>query len=279
MFPNSPRMRITPVPLQGGYVDFIPHDAARQTTSLGGPPRSSMADDLCFYLRNHEAIVGIDTPEAVELLVKKIVASHYMQHLDYITMIVSHSQWVMSRHDTVDSFNTYNVEAQWSDAQALGRRIAEYCSDLEWIMLQCKIPFEGSNTPPQRTSWKDTTLDYQFLYMRYTNLRTRAESLNASMTALMGMVGNQQSVREARRTRALTVLGLMFIPLAYVSSLFSMADEYLPGRSRFWLYFAVSLPLILLVFATYVLVDNGLLGRTSWLTNFGKIKSAENKVK
>lgn len=228
-----------------------------------------MMDDLCFYLENHEAILQIDRPEAVEFLAKKIIASHYMQHMEFTNMAISHSQWVMSRHNNIDSLGAFNVEAQWSDVQALGRRITECAEDLEWIMLQCRIPLENPDTS-RTTSWRDSTLDYQFLYMRYGSLRTRAESLNSSIAALVGMSGNQHSLREAKRTRALTVVGLMFIPLAYVASLFSMADGYLPGHSRFWLYFAVSLPLMVVMFGIYGFVDRDILGLATMLETWRK---------
>ena len=49
--------------------------------------------------------------------------------------------------------------------------------------------------------------------------------------------------------KVLTVLGLVFIPLAFTCGLLSMNDRYLPGTGLFWIYWAVALPLIILVFS------------------------------
>lgn len=189
-----------------------------------GPSRTCMLDDLCFYIQNYSALLAKDDPDSVAVFAKKIIASHYLQHFQYLRAIVSDVQFHISRQDRVrlDYFSPGFVEAQWSDTQALERRMSEYCEDLESIMLQCHIPFELSNSRT-KTAWRDTDTDFQFLYARFKDIRHRAEMLNSAVTGLASMSGNRQalqeqelSLREAKSTKALTLLGLIFIPLAYV---------------------------------------------------------------
>jgi hypothetical protein len=67
-------------------------------------------------------------------------------------------------------------------------------------------------------------------------------------------VGNRQSLFEARSVRLLTLLGMTVLPLSFTSGLFSMSGEYAPGNSHFWVFFAVSVTLIGLIFGiTYTL--------------------------
>ena len=119
--------------------------------------------------------------------------------------------------------------------------------------------------------WLDSTADFQFLLMRFRELRHRTECLNAAVTGLAGITGNRQaykeqqlalstarrSIREAKSSKAVTLLGLIFIPLAYTSSVFSMTEPYGPGGEQFWQYFAASLPLFLVVLAAYYVLDFG----------------------
>ena len=251
---------VAPGRFQGGYLDFLPPDT--QLESRCGPPRTSMLDDMCFYIQRHQNLLSNDNPDCVALFAQKIVASQYLLHSEFLSSSISYVQFHLSRQNRIqlEYFSNDFVEAQWSDMQALERRMTEYCYDIEAIMLQTSIPLEVPSTS-KSMSWDDVKSDFQFLHMRFRDIRHRAEMLNSTITGLASMSGNRQasreqelSLKEARSTRALTILGLVFIPLAYTSSLFSMADPYGPGSERFWVYFATSFPLILLAVAGYYVI-------------------------
>jgi hypothetical protein len=264
---------ISPRLFQNGYVDFMPHSV--QMATLVGPPRISMLDDLCFYLQQHSSHINSGSNSGVEVVAaftKKIVAAHYQQLLSFVGSVVSEVQFHMSRMDRSAGMMGYLdavvVEAgQWSDTQALERRTSEYITDIEGIMMQCGIPLVDHpdvSSCAARSSkagitaqnpWDDSTADFQVLHIQLVNLRRRAEHLNTSIAGLASMSGNQQALREAQSTKALTLVGLVFIPLAYTATLFSMTEPFAPGGERFWLYFAVSLPLILCVLGMYTAVD------------------------
>lgn len=318
-------------PYQGGYVDFVPHPPATQQLSgrgpsFQGPPRTSMLDDLAFYLREHAGPlvlspgdgsdddndndnggVAADPDAVVGSFVRKLVASHYLRQAEHLRAVLSQNQRTLSRKIDLASLPMDKVEDLWSDTQAWERRTAEYCEDLEAIMMQLGIPLEqpdlsshanGSWTSPASPSsslvasslyagdgsarscrrrqrelsrWLDPTLDFQFLHLRFSELRRRVECMNGAVTGLASITGNRQahreqqlaletarrSMREANRTKAVTLVGLVFIPLAYVSSLFSMTDSYAPGGRDFPVYWAVALPLIILVLSMYYVLDLG----------------------
>jgi len=185
----------------------------------------------------------------------KIIASHYLKQADYLRAITSDIGWRLTRKDKV-VFAIETVEARWSDIQSLERRMSEYCEALEAAMIQLRIPFEEPDMQKMQT-WCDITRDFQFLYMRFNDIRHRTAMLNSAMTGLAGMAGNRQSLKEARITKALTFLGLVFIPLAYTASLFSMPEPYGPGYERFWLYFTISVPLMVFLVGSFYLVDIG----------------------
>ena len=66
-------------PFNGGYRGFLKYNENDTNSQLLGPPRTSMMEDLCFYLTRHTAIIdNWDCPSAVTLFAKKIVASHYL---------------------------------------------------------------------------------------------------------------------------------------------------------------------------------------------------------
>lgn len=214
--------------------------------------------DLVFYLQHHTPHLpptpSIHPPST---FARKLIASHYLALFNFSRGLVSDVQFHMSRHghDALDHLGATFVDAgQWSDAQALERRLGEYCEDVEDVMLRCGIPLsdaeliQGGGTADD---WSNCAVDFQMLRMRLRDVRRRAELLNAAITGLASVSGSQQALREARSTKALTLVGLVFIPLAYTATLFSMTGPFGPGEEMFWVYFAVAGPLVLCVLGGY----------------------------
>ena len=184
-------------------------------------------------------------------------------------MVIEVIQSVLARRQGSTSFAIIAIEEQWSDVQVLERRIGEYKDDLETIMLQIQIPFE--NPSLNNTGWKESIADFQFLRLRFREISERANALNGSIAALAGLTNNRQameaqelalkaaerSIREAKSVKALTIIGIVFIPLAFVASLFSMSDPFRPGERLFWMYFVVSLPLLGLIVLGYRILEQG----------------------
>lgn len=245
-----------------------------------------MLDDLAFYLETHAGLVDSTEPESVvNVFVSKIVASHLLKQTEHLRATLSAVQRGLTRKQDLAKLPMTKVEALWSDMQGWERRTGEYLEDVEGIMLQLGIPLSPTQTPatgstappigtppqpepgPLRsnvTAWSDSSADFQFLHLRFRELRHRTEMLNAAVTGLAGITGNRQaykeqqrSIREAKSTKAVTLLGLVFIPLAYTASVFSIEKPFGPGGELFWVYFVTSAPLILVVMVGYYVLDFG----------------------
>lgn len=261
-------------PYNSGYLDFMPLPS--QMESRSGPPRSSLLEDLLFYLQNYSHLLNLSSPMSLRVFVEKIVASQYLKLAEYLQSNVEIVQWNLSRKQDLTNFEVSSAEEIWSDIQAWERRIGEYQDDLEGIMLQLRLPLESPDLS-QTWSWKDSMADFQHLMIRFRRIGERTHALNSAVAALASLVGNratfraaelslreyERSGREAKSVKALTILGIVFLPLSFSASLFSMSDRYLPGRVMFWVYLAVSMPLLGLVILIYSItelgyVDNGI---------------------
>ncbi|KAK0657052.1 hypothetical protein B0T16DRAFT_452548 [Cercophora newfieldiana] len=237
-----------------------------QAATRRGPPRTCLADDLAFYMTTHSNLVdGISSPDDVAFFAKKIIASHSTQAFDYVRRNLREVQRFMrgpSNSDLTKS-DLSAVESNWVDMQFIERRLDKARMELEDILLQTCSSLDPPD-PSTITSWKDVSADFRLLYHRLIYLQQSAERINASITGLASIVGNRQAFREqqlslhaAEKSRGLTFIGLVFIPLAFVSYIFSMSEPYGPGGEQFWLYFAISVPMGLMVMAAYYMFDLG----------------------
>ncbi|KAI0141206.1 hypothetical protein GGR57DRAFT_509264 [Xylariaceae sp. FL1272] len=242
-------------PHNGGYPDFSPH--RDQTKNPNGPPHTSFLDDISFYLCHHLAKLDLHDPLCPLWFIENIIASHYTKTVEFVDATLEKMQYNLSRRDNMSQFKLTDVEEQWSDIQAWDRRIAEFKNDLYGIMLQLRhTPSDLAFDHPKELGTSGT--NYRFLLLRLTEIGQRVQSVSTSVAAVVSMTASRtamkvqelslqmadQSVREAKNVRALTILGLVFIPFAYTSSLFSMAERYAPGGDLFWVYFVVSFPLL-----------------------------------
>lgn len=248
-------------PYLDGYVDFVPEDV--QASTRRGPPRTCLADDLAFYISTHGDLVGMDTPDAVALFVQKIVASHYTQFFDYFRRKLRDVQRFMRQPSDQTKSDLSAVEANWVEVQKIERRLDKGRMDVEEILLQIGASLALPD-PGIITSWRDVSADFRLIYHRLIYLQQTAERVNASITGLASIVGNRQAFKEqqlslhaAEKSRGLTFIGLVFIPLAFVSSLFSMAEPYGPGGELFWIYFVISVPASIGVMAAYYIFNLG----------------------
>jgi Mg2+ and Co2+ transporter CorA len=113
--------------------------------------------------------------------------------------------------------------------------------------------------------------DFIGIHNNLKSLHRRSGTLASDFNGVAAIVLNREalkeanrSIREARSVRVLTLLGMLFLPLSYASSLLSMATDFLPGAKNFWIYFCIAIPLILVVALGAVLVSSGSFGEESW---------------
>jgi Mg2+ and Co2+ transporter CorA len=68
------------------------------------------------------------------------------------------------------------------------------------------------------------------------------------------LADNRKSMVEAGRIMQLTYIAVVFVPLSFVAAIFSMAEEYIPGKPGFRIYLVSALLLMLLVLAVSILL-------------------------
>lgn len=229
---------------QGGYNDFIKYSTVQEAVDAETPPRTSTFDDLCFYHTQHCKHLQLDSdPKSATSFAQKLVASEYMLLIEYNRFLLYHIGWKLSRQNSFEIFNSVWVEQTWSDLNSFHCRIQTHHQNI--VMVTANLELKKSTTK----GWMNTTADFAHIEEQFLSLRQKGEILLDSFSGLAGMVGNRQSLDEARSVGLLTFLGIAFVPLSLVASLFSMSDEYRPGAEDFWVYFAVSIPFVALTFA------------------------------
>lgn len=270
----KPSEKLRNFPFQGGYLDFIPTVSSRVAAEKSKHPHSSMLRDLVHYYMNHADLFPDDwaDPSRSSLFVKKIVAAHYLQLVDYIKAMLPSLELRLTTA-WVDE------QEQWKSLQTISRRCGNYQDDIEDTLLSLGYPVDTLDSG-RRVAWTDCQKDFQYIYFRLKILKERADTLMQSMTGLASIAGNRQNLEEAKRVKRLNLLALLFVPLAYTSSLFSMQDSYAPNKGKFWVYWVSALSVVALTFIITWVLDSALDDAAQWDVPFRKwLRSERNPDK
>ncbi|SCV27195.1 uncharacterized protein FFB14_01433 [Fusarium fujikuroi] len=166
---------------------------------------------------------------------------------------------------TLSEWNIFNYlisrcskHYQYSDQLKAGRLHDEVLLDLQrWKMrsrsnhrkLSILRDVISSHILPSDDAaiWNGVLNDVNYLRDQLHDYSQSLEQMVMVATSLIQLLDSRRSILEAINTKRLTFLALVFVPLAWVSSLFSMSDHYSPGHDLFWVYFATALPLLAVV--------------------------------
>jgi CorA-like Mg2+ transporter protein len=88
--------------------------------------------------------------------------------------------------------------------------------------------------------------DRDFLAIRdkFADYRTWAENLLDITSTHLALMETEKSISDSRTLSRLTILGSFFVPVSFVCSFFSMNGDLAVGENKLWVYFAMTLPLV-----------------------------------
>lgn len=232
-------------PYGAGYVDPTPWDSelarsGRQADSVG-PPRTSALDDVAFYwtnVANPQQIAAAQKDVSLSsTYFKKIVASQWTLLLEFIWAKLGEFEKELG----ANGGKRLNFLAETlADVNLFRRRLSWYYDEVEMCLHSMSVAID------ERQSDEEGKELISVLF-RLRACKEKIESLTPIVTGLLSIRQADLSMREAMLVSKLTLVALVFIPLSFTASIFSMGGDFLPGASMFWVYFAVAVPVTLVI--------------------------------
>lgn len=91
--------------------------------------------------------------------------------------------------------------------------------------------------------WKDLCTDFRDLDSRRSVLEARVDRITATMTAIIAIDENKKATNNANDVARITYLAFVFVPLSFLTGIFSM-DRGFPhgGTMVYWVFAALGVP-------------------------------------
>lgn len=243
-------------PLWYGYRNWEDTPSYKVDKLPKPPPRDTFFNDLVYWAQKHESFVSrYATPSAhlpiITLL--HLICAEWLTMSEYIKTRISQIEWEISvpEHFLKPGTNindALNKLHMWRRLVPLYREmIAETIqrvSEMEW-------PTDHIGAQPSTildsTKEHNTPLgifgdDFKKALGFMDDFQDRIDRLTSVVTAVISIEDSRHARDDNRNLARLTWLGTFFIPLSYISSLFSMQPDISQLGNTYKLYFAVAFP-------------------------------------
>ncbi|KAL1595288.1 hypothetical protein SLS60_009978 [Paraconiothyrium brasiliense] len=232
----------------GGYEDFMaPHQyfmKAEEDTEVPAD-KPGMFDDLQqYWKRERPACFNPDDPsiQSLAYYTLRIAAAEWVKYIGVMQQCLKQYEY---NHDQLPALSLDKFDRDLRELQSWRRRT---------MVSQTKIKSVLRFLSPKHCAMEAPQRDLEYLSEDFEHIHDTIDTVGRRLESMLPVVMSFVQITDARRSFAetadisrLTVLALIFVPLTFVSSLFSMNTEYSPGSGDFWVYFTVAIPITGLV--------------------------------
>jgi Mg2+ and Co2+ transporter CorA len=154
---------------------------------------------------------------------------------------------------TFDSLHQRPKHAENQDFKELHRWRRSSRQSLKKLQSVEAFVLHWQSEDPTGQNSKFLLQDIRHMTKEIEQHRHSLETMVAIMTSVIQLTDSRRSIEEAFNIRRLTYIALIFIPLSFTVSIFSMGGDFIPGKDRFWVYFATAVPLLFVVLCSSIL--------------------------
>lgn len=239
------RVQLNLRPFLGHYENFAELPKfSEDWKSIDHHTRGGMLDDVISYWK--QSVPACFDPEnptiqALAYYPFQIVAAEWVKYTEVMRTCIKPFEYPVGERPDLSRFNT-----DLRELQSWRRRSIRSQEKIQMIIR--KLKSHESPDPHHRSAIEILIADFEVISNNIRIAGRRLENMLPVVTSLVQIIDARQSFAETANISRLTILALIFVPLSYVSSLFSMNEVNKPGGSGFWVYFAVAIPVTLVVF-------------------------------
>ncbi|KAI1345618.1 hypothetical protein F5Y01DRAFT_320599 [Xylaria sp. FL0043] len=232
-------------PLFGGTEDFSSVKSAINRHYIPCANQSTFEKLLAYWTSGHpdDFNSNVLTMRALAYYPLRIIAAEWVSYHGLMSLSLQQYDRPPSANETsAEQLN--RISLALTSVSSWPRRVASSTTSLRKCIHFIKHHGRSGSSSDY---WTSLLEDYEHLAVNLTQQGKQLETAVPLVTAYLQLAEGRRVYSETKNVTRLAVLSLIFVPLSFVSSLFSMAGNILPGGPQFWLYFAVAGPVLTIV--------------------------------
>ncbi|CAG8953002.1 hypothetical protein HYFRA_00003192 [Hymenoscyphus fraxineus] len=231
-------------PLWGGPRNLRPCPSKNEDIPQLKHPQSLFVE-LCHYAKimtPEEVGFIAEVPRTLGLPILSLVAAEWMSVVSYIITGLTNIEWELEHpYYRKDSDGLTGLLDR---LHPLRRLIPVYrmmiCETLNTILNKDSLPKANDN--PASTHLGKLRSDFEAILQSIEQPQTRTQNIISLATTIIGVEENQRAMKMNKNLVRVTYLAVIFAPMAFISSFFSMTPDLATLKQTIWIYFAVAVP-------------------------------------
>jgi hypothetical protein len=188
-----------------------------------------------------------DNPLSCSAPFRQIMLAMWIGFLDRIGTVLSNTHRQIMRHGS-DQHPIRGYE--WKDW--LFADLADLKVDVEFMFmfLLCNMKALGikmNDVGAQGVVTEWEAEEWKFVETRLHSFRRRVSSTAEIYTQAISVEEARSANAQARSVARLTTLATIFVPISIIAAIFSMGGVYAVGQSEFWVFFVVTVPVLIIL--------------------------------
>jgi len=226
-------------------------------------PLNSIREAFIYHLqakfRKNPELLTIAAEDSFFMLsdVYRLVASSWMVVNEYLNREFSTIEHMLEKQEA----GIKDLEAHLKSLYTYRRRCLMYHKLISEAREQCQKRGKQSWHKHSKSDAAiedaiDLQDDFAFLQLKMQDIGLRIEKNINLLAALVAIGENKQGIIENRDVARITLVAMVFLPFSTVAAILGMPGNFAPGSDNFWVFWAVVIPLTVLVVGSFALYDS-----------------------
>jgi hypothetical protein len=225
----------------------LPEDSDNWHIPGPSPSMQSIYDEVLYaYSRGRHPVT--ENPTSCTTIIRRITLSLWIGYVDRMRYVLNNNHKLLNGDEGSILWQTWLF-------QDLTRLKADQEYTLIFLYRNLKaLEIRLGGSPKSRIVDDWEVDEWALVDARLSSLRRDIDGMASIWTHAASLTAIRTANEQSESVGRLTTLATVFLPLGLIVGVFSMGGEYAVGQSRFWMFFAITIPLGMAI--AFVLFSN-----------------------
>lgn len=207
-------------------------------------PRTSLFEDIIYYTTKMSKcdLSSIGTQDKVlSIPILSMIAAEWLTVINYITTGLTQIEWGLEHPDYRK--DDLGLDGALEHLHPVRRLLPVYRTFIKEILTTILAPSNLKSSPESPCHLRKLRGEFESILDRIDRLQIRTQNIIGLATTIMSIEENKRAMKMNSNLVRVTYLAVVFVPVQFVSSFFSMTPDLASLKQTFWIYFVIAVPL------------------------------------